>query len=114
MRISDWSSDVCSSDLGAPQFGAAGAGLYPGADRRRVAGLKRNRARLRASDRASVVPWLEGRARRRGAAYLAAAGRDLRLGHHSPADPDPDGLYARPSGRHPTTEKRGEGTEGVT
>src|SRR3546814_2281921 len=81
MRISDWSSDVCSSDLGAPQFGAAGAGLDPGADRRRVAGRKRNRARLRASDRASVVPWLEGRARRRGAAYLAAAGRDLRLGH---------------------------------
>src|SRR3546814_8647771 len=25
MRISDWSSDVCSSDLGAAQFGSAGA-----------------------------------------------------------------------------------------
>src|SRR3546814_17318464 len=112
MRISDWSSDVCSSDLGAPQFGAAGAGLDPGADRRRVAGRKRNRARLRASDRASVVPWLEGRARRRGAAYLAAAGRDLRLGPQSPDDADPDGFLARPDGRRHDRQRVVEGERG--
>src|SRR3546814_15308553 len=45
MRISDWSSDVCSSDLGAPLPYAAGVGMFdfiardvPGSGQWRVAG----------------------------------------------------------------------------
>src|SRR3546814_8484969 len=34
MRISDWSSDVCSSDLSARRKAAVGAVRHPGANRR--------------------------------------------------------------------------------
>src|SRR3546814_7523044 len=72
MRISDWSSDVCSSDLrhsarprlavrrtaewaalcGAQQWRAAGAGVDPGADGRRLDVRNRKGARLRPPARA--------------------------------------------------------------
>src|SRR3546814_1658667 len=66
MRISDWSSDVCSSDL------AAG-----GADLRRLASdADRARARARLADRAGHAGLLRRRRRPRRAVNAAAADSD--------------------------------------
>src|SRR3546814_3221485 len=70
MRISDWSSDVCSSDLGQECRVAVGAGLVPAAQpglRQRAEGLvQRSLPQRQAMDRSG----------RHGAQARAGAGID--------------------------------------
>src|SRR3546814_15620145 len=47
MRISDWSSDVCSSDLLGDQSGKAAQGLRPAAAGLRLCAVRRHQRRAR-------------------------------------------------------------------
>src|SRR3546814_3390110 len=88
MRISDWSSDVCSSDL------AAGAGVDPGADGRRLDVRNRKGARLRPPARAPDLSRFRTYSGWRGEAHLAAFRRDFRQRFERADDTDPDRLSA--------------------
>src|SRR3546814_12254289 len=97
MRISDWSSDVCSSDLGVP----------PG-----PRSVRRVRRRIR-----------RRRARRSGAAVVALAGGPRLRGHEPGTAADPRAVEAPVTGighetppprptRRPSQEERRVGIEG--
>src|SRR3546814_16048738 len=134
MRISDWSSDVCSSDLrhsarprlavrrtaewaalcGAQQWRAAGAGVDPGADGRRLDVRNRKGARLRPPARAPDLSRFRTYSGWRGEAQLAPFRRDFRQRFERADDIAPDRLSARPADRDAgnRTEERSAGKEG--
>src|SRR3546814_7160049 len=85
MRMSDWSSDVCSSDLNAERSGGAGAGHAPAAaTRRRLApdlvelaekrGLADDPATRQLIARAHTSDWLQGQLLKRIGAGLMTGG----------------------------------------
>src|SRR3546814_4716534 len=103
MRMSDWSSDVCSSDLNAERSGGAGAGHAPAAaTRRRLApdlvelaekrGLADDPATRQLIARAHTSDWLQGQLLKRIGAGLMTGGLNpaavslvkLRTGLHDP------------------------------
>src|SRR3546814_4424221 len=70
MRISDWSSDVCSSDLlRAAHLARAGRRGIAGGGQRRALDSEHGRQRLRLSARAAVRPRSPAHARRAGATH---------------------------------------------
>src|SRR3546814_15328993 len=81
MRISDWSSDVCSSDLGLGRLAAGTAGLA--AARARAA--RRRQARCRARKPARIPAPLSGGRAARGPARAAGAVTRLPVSLHTPA-----------------------------
>src|SRR3546814_7966779 len=81
MRISDWSSDVCSSDLRRP--GGGGEGAVPGRGRRDQVRPRQRRPAVRRHRHA--VPRPRAGAARRGAAHQAGRGARLHDGGRPPA-----------------------------
>src|SRR3546814_5710367 len=64
MRVSDWSSDVCSSDLGLSRSGRIGFWVYPAGSGMRVAvgiddsdGTERSASRALTANKWTYVEW---------------------------------------------------------
>src|SRR3546814_9706051 len=57
MRISDWSSDVCSSDLGRPRSAKS---LHTARNRTRIGGIRTNRAAAARRARTTTIVVREG------------------------------------------------------
>src|SRR3546814_15609151 len=128
MRISDWSSDVCSSDLGRRPISvlhvksSGGWTAKPGRHEKGRRGRSIGNEAVRWTGTGAFGAAGRDGGHRDGAVDGAGGGGDRNFGHHTQPAPTPPQVRCDQAGRAgrtaqgpgPTSEERSEGKEGVS